>query len=74
MIESAIEAVDERNPRCYISIETAKEFGPKFVDGLLGSIERAEQNWRHDAYDRFVGRRFKPLQPVLLQVAVDRPA
>lgn len=72
IIESAIGSVDEHNPRCYISIETAREFGPWFVAGLLGSIKRLEQAWRHDAYDRFVGERFKPLQPVLelLQPAV----
>lgn len=65
MIESAIEGVDDRNPRCYIGIETAKEFGPGFVESLLGSIQRTGHACRHDDFDRFIGDQFEPLQPLL---------
>lgn len=68
IIECAIEAVDDRNPRCYIEIQNAKEFGPKFIDRLLGSIERVGQAWRQDAYDKFLGERFKALEPLLMHL------
>jgi hypothetical protein len=65
IMESAIEGVVGQNPRCYVYIETAKEFGPKFVDRILGSIKRMDETWRRDPFDRFLGEEFKPLRPIL---------
>jgi hypothetical protein len=65
VMECAIEAVDSRNPRSYIRVETPKEFGPWFIDRILGSIESLQQTWRHDPYEKFIGQKFEPLKPLL---------
>jgi len=65
VMECAIEAVDSRNPRSYIRVETAKEFGPWFIDSILESIESLQQTWRHDPYEKFIGEKFEPLKPLL---------
>lgn len=65
IIEGAIECVDSGNPRSYILIETAKEFGPRFVDGLLESIEFSKKPWRYDPYREFIGGTFAPLKPLI---------
>jgi hypothetical protein len=41
------------------------EFGPRFIDGLLGSVESLKLTWRHDSYERFIGKKFAPLKPLL---------
>jgi hypothetical protein len=74
MIECAVEAVDERNPRSYISLETAAQFAASFIDGLLECIECLKQPFRLDSYQQFVGETFAPLKPLLdgLRPAVHR--
>lgn len=42
IMECAIEAVDDRNPRSYIALSPVEEFGLWFMDGLLsGTCEGA---------------------------------
>jgi hypothetical protein len=65
IVEDAIECVDSGNPRSYIRLETAAEFGPRFIDGLLGSVESLKQTWGYDPYERFIGEKFAPLKPLL---------
>jgi len=65
IVEGAIECVDEGNPRSCIRIETATEFGPRFVDGLLKSIEFSQKPWRYDPYSEFIGKTFAPLRPLI---------
>jgi hypothetical protein len=65
IIEGAIECVDDGNPRSRIRVETAAEFGPVFVDGLLKSIEVSQKPWRYDPYSEFIGETFAPLKPLL---------
>jgi hypothetical protein len=65
IVESAIECVDDGNPCSRIRIETAAEFGPRFIDRLLGSVESLKQTWRYDPYERFIGEKFAPLKPLI---------
>ena len=55
----------DESPRSYMSIEAAKEFGPWFIDRIIGAIEGLDQRWQHDTYERFIGEKFKPLRPLL---------
>ena len=64
IVEGAIECVDSGNPRSVISIESAAQFGPRFVDGLIRSIECLKQT-PYDPYERFIGETFAPLKPLL---------
>ena len=66
IIESAIEAVDERNPRSYITLQSAAEFAPWFIDRLLESVDPdARRPWRHDPHQTVVGETLQPLKPIL---------
>jgi hypothetical protein len=64
-MEYAIDGLLNRNPRSYIRIETAAQFGPWFIDRLFKSIESLKQSWRHDLYTKFIGGKFEALEPVL---------
>ena len=65
IIEGAVEGVDSKNPCSRISMRMAAEFGPWFVDRLLGSVERLMETSRYAPYDKFIGESFAPLKPVL---------
>ena len=76
VMECALPTDDRQNPRCYIQLETAKEFAPRFIDGLLDIIRSAEESrW---AYPRryHIREGFQPLQSLLetLSRAVHEPA
>jgi hypothetical protein len=76
VMECALPTDDRRNPRCYIELETAKEFAPRFIDGLLDITRSAEESrW---AYPRryHIHEAFQPLHSLLemLSRAVYEPA
>lgn len=71
IMECAIEAVDDRNPRSYIALSTAEEFGPWFMDGLLEAVdEGARRTLRYTAYQSFLGETLQPLKPLLDNLAL----
>jgi len=76
IMKSAIECVMYDNPRSYIRLETAAEFAPWFMDGLLEAVDPdARRTWHFDAYRTFVGETLQPLKPLLenLSRAVHQP-
>ena len=64
-MEGALENVDYENPRSHIRIETAEEFGPRFIDWLLNSVEDLNRTWLYNPLWKFIGEKFAPLQPLL---------
>jgi hypothetical protein len=65
IMEGASEGPFKRNPESYLSIQTAAQFGPWFVDRLFRSIESLKQTRRYDPYTKFIGGKFEALEPVL---------
>ena len=65
IMEGALENVDYENPRSHIRIETAEEFGPRFIDWLLNSVEDLNRTWLYNPLWKFIGEKFAPLQPLL---------
>jgi hypothetical protein len=43
VMECALPADDNRNPSCYIHLQTAKEFAPAFIASLLDTIRAQEE-------------------------------
>jgi hypothetical protein len=62
-MESALPTDDNSNPRCYMTLETAKEFAPGFVDRLFDAVNAVGESPFNRRYH--VGEAFRPLQPLM---------
>jgi len=65
IMEGALGNVEYENPCSHLQIETAEEFGPRFVDWLLKSVEDLNRAWIDDPFWKFIGEKFAPLKPLL---------
>ena len=65
IMESAIEAVDNHNARSYVRLQTAREFGPWFIEYLLEAVKALQQTRRQDSYHLFIAEKFSHLKPIL---------
>jgi hypothetical protein len=69
VMESALPTDDSSNPRCYVTLQTAKEFAPAFIGDLLDAVRTCEKTRFSLPRWRYVGEAMKPLQPLLTMLA-----
>lgn len=75
VMECALPTNDNRNPRCYIKLQTAKEFAPGFIDKLLEAARAQALAGEHrqilldSSLQNYLSEALQPLQPLLDMLA-----
>jgi len=71
VMECALPTSDNRNPRCYMTLEAPKEFAPTFIDNLLDAIRDYKDPQVSSTQQSYLGESLQPLQPLLTMLAKD---